>query len=282
MSKWDKEIAKVKKVRNETMPKEKINQESENLDEFTHLKKNINNKIKKIRLAISKKQEFIKKKDEHSRIIYTNNIINAIDSVYKDTEVLHSIQERDAKKCRADEKFRRLLINRDDIIRLIFNHIEECKMLNDGDYVDQKLYGNESNENKDTIIEMAFTGKIVNLPEIDSIPDLTAEEGFKMQDEKDIKINKLLDDMLNGMIDIKNIAENMKNQLETQDIIIEEITENVDKENEQLITLNTQLKKTLKRIRSPKKVCVDIILICMFLGLIGLIVKIIYDNTKSN
>eukprot|EP01091_Cochliopodium_minus_P019801 TRINITY_DN843_c0_g1_i1.p1 TRINITY_DN843_c0_g1~~TRINITY_DN843_c0_g1_i1.p1 ORF type:complete len:290 (-),score=90.10 TRINITY_DN843_c0_g1_i1:115-984(-) len=288
MSRWEGVIDQVTMIRDECLGKQKEDDKDSELDAFTRQKKKIGGKIKKIREVIGKRDNFIKSNMQIEAIKYSNIARIQIADVYEDAEHLKQIHEKDEqkhrKKAQEDEGFRQLLTNRSDIIRLTFAHIQECEMLES----QREQQAEKQSKQKRKLFELKERPKkqnnddnsygIVKLPDIDKIPDISVQEGFDKQDENDKKIDGLLDDVLKGVVDLKEYANTMSNRIEISNTMIDDISVNVDQANEQLRDINLQLKKTLKKIRSPKKICFDICLCLLFLGLIALIIKVIYDR----
>ena len=167
---------------------------------------------------------------------------------------------------------------------MTFAHIQECELLESQREKTEK----KNSKQRDRLFELKERPKnqtgdegsygIVKLPDIDKIPDISVQEGFDKQDQNDQRIDSLLDDVLRGVGDLKEYANQMSNKIEISTVMIDDIGVNVDQANENLKSINLQLKKTLKKLRSPKKLCFDICLCLLFLGLIALIIKVILDR----
>jgi len=93
-----------------------------------------------------------------------------------------------------------------------------------------------------------------------------ALENFK---KKDAELDAVISQIDEGLGNLKDKALVMGEQIDKQGILIKNLEDEVDKTNEQLVTANEKLKKILVQYRAPSKFCMDIILICILLGLGG-------------
>jgi len=289
MSRWDDTLERLTRVRDDCLgkPKDEENKDSL-LDDFTRQKKAIGKKIKKIREILKVRDNLLSQKLHEEVIKRSNTARIMISDVYADAEQLNEIHNKEKKKSQKkideDPGYKQLMANRTNIVKLIFTHIQECEMLEgqrervDDENLKFKLFELKAVRPKDQETNNGDYG-IVKLPDIEKMPDITVQEGFARQDANDLKIEQLLDQVLDGVIDLKELATAMGDHIETSSAIVEELNVNVKEANQQLIDVNLQLKKTLKKLRSPKKICFDICLIILFLGLIGLIVKVALDRS---
>ncbi|KAM0854084.1 hypothetical protein ACQ4PT_050650 [Festuca glaucescens] len=76
-----------------------------------------------------------------------------------------------------------------------------------------------------------------------------------------------LDFISEGLDTLKNLAEDMSEELDRQVPLMDEIDRKVDKANSELRKTNVRLKETVNQFRSTRNFTVDIILICVILGI---------------
>uniref|UniRef100_R7W0Z6 Syntaxin-71 n=1 Tax=Aegilops tauschii TaxID=37682 RepID=R7W0Z6_AEGTA len=76
-----------------------------------------------------------------------------------------------------------------------------------------------------------------------------------------------LDLISEGLNTLKNLAEDIGEELDRQVPIMDEIDRKVDKANTELRKTNVRLKEIVNQIRSTRNFTVDIILICIILGI---------------
>ncbi|KAJ0021372.1 hypothetical protein Pint_32199 [Pistacia integerrima] len=82
-----------------------------------------------------------------------------------------------------------------------------------------------------------------------------------------------LDIISEGLDTLKNLADDMNEELDRQVPLIDEIDTKVDKTTADLKNTNVRLKKTLHQVRSSRNVCIDIIFLCVLLGIVSYIYK---------
>jgi len=102
---------------------------------------------------------------------------------------------------------------------------------------------------------------------IAGIPDID-DPRFEVLRKNDEEIDVLLDDTLQGVRRLKQMAAEIGGEVEKSIVLIQEIKERADVTLGKLETVNGQLKKTIETARSPSNCCCDIILCCLILGII--------------
>ncbi|XP_065868189.1 syntaxin-72-like [Euphorbia lathyris] len=97
-----------------------------------------------------------------------------------------------------------------------------------------------------------------------------SEESSQFRQEYDarkIKQDEGLDVISEGLETLKHLAHDMNEELDRQVPLIDEIDTKVDKATSDLKNTNVRLKETLVQIRSSRNFCIDIILLCVILGI---------------
>ncbi|XP_017982959.1 PREDICTED: syntaxin-72 [Theobroma cacao] len=82
-----------------------------------------------------------------------------------------------------------------------------------------------------------------------------------------MKQDEGLDIISEGLNALKNIARDMNEELDRQVPLMDEIDTKVDKATSDIKRTNVRLKKTVTEIRSSRNFCIDIILLCVILGI---------------
>ncbi|GAB2272379.1 Syntaxin-71 [Dionaea muscipula] len=82
-----------------------------------------------------------------------------------------------------------------------------------------------------------------------------------------IKQEQGLDMIAEGLDTLKDMAGNMNEELDRQVPLMDEIDEKVDKATSELKSTNVRLKDTVTQLRSSRNFCIDIILLCIILGI---------------
>ncbi|PPD69302.1 hypothetical protein GOBAR_DD33823 [Gossypium barbadense] len=76
-----------------------------------------------------------------------------------------------------------------------------------------------------------------------------------------------LDVISEGLDTLKNLALDMNEEIDRQVPLMDEIETKVDKTTSDIRKNNVRLKKTITQIRSSRNFCIDIILLCIILGI---------------
>ncbi|GMY10376.1 syntaxin-71-like isoform X2 [Fagus crenata] len=75
-----------------------------------------------------------------------------------------------------------------------------------------------------------------------------------------------LDMISDGLDTLKNLAQDMNEELDRQVPLVDEIDAKADRVTSDMRNANMRLKKTLTQLRSSRNFCIDIILLCVILG----------------
>ncbi|KAL4183706.1 hypothetical protein AMTRI_Chr11g156450 [Amborella trichopoda] len=82
-----------------------------------------------------------------------------------------------------------------------------------------------------------------------------------------IKQDQGLDAIAEGLDTLKNMAHDLNEEVDRQVPLIDEIDTKVDRATSDLKNTNVRLKDTVTKLRSSRNFCVDIILLCIILGI---------------
>ncbi|XP_060668301.1 syntaxin-71 isoform X2 [Ziziphus jujuba] len=96
------------------------------------------------------------------------------------------------------------------------------------------------------------------------------EESSKFKQEYEIRKMKQeqgLDIISEGLDTLKNLAHDMNEELDRQVPLMDDIDTKVDRATADLKNTNVRLKETINRVRSSRNFCIDIILLCVILGI---------------
>ncbi|MCL7037893.1 hypothetical protein MKW94_011398, partial [Papaver nudicaule] len=99
--------------------------------------------------------------------------------------------------------------------------------------------------------------------------DSSAESNqFRREYEmRKIRQDQGLDVIAEGLDTLKNMASDMNEELDRPVPLADEIDSKVDRATSDLMNTNVRLKHTVNQLRSSRNFCIDIILLCIFLGL---------------
>ncbi|GBG91132.1 hypothetical protein CBR_g51934 [Chara braunii] len=87
---------------------------------------------------------------------------------------------------------------------------------------------------------------------------------FEMRKQKQ---DEGLEIVSQGLNTLKNMAEDIHQELENQEPLVDEMHNKVDKANAEMRTTNKRLKDTVTSLRSSRNFCIDIILLAVVLGI---------------
>ncbi|RLN17344.1 syntaxin-71-like [Panicum miliaceum] len=88
-----------------------------------------------------------------------------------------------------------------------------------------------------------------------------------------MKQDEGLDVIGEGLETLKNMASDMNEELDRQVPLMDEMDDKVDRANADLKNTNVRLKETVLQLRSSRNFCIDIILLCVILGIAAYLYK---------
>ncbi|GJN15155.1 hypothetical protein PR202_gb02048 [Eleusine coracana subsp. coracana] len=88
-----------------------------------------------------------------------------------------------------------------------------------------------------------------------------------------LKKDEGLDIIGEGLETLKNMASDMNEELDRQVPLMDEMDDKVDRANADLKNTNVRLKETVLQMRSSRNFCIDIILLCIILGIAAYLYK---------
>ncbi|XP_058082305.1 syntaxin-71 [Magnolia sinica] len=97
-----------------------------------------------------------------------------------------------------------------------------------------------------------------------------SEESSQFRQEyemRKIKQDQGLDVIAEGLDTLKNMAHDMNEEMDRQVPLMDEIDTKVDRATSDLKNTNVRLKETVNQLRSSRNFCIDIILLCVILGI---------------
>ncbi|XP_050229043.1 syntaxin-71-like [Mercurialis annua] len=95
-----------------------------------------------------------------------------------------------------------------------------------------------------------------------------ASSQFRQEYEmRRVKQDQGLDMISDGLDTLKNMAHDMNEEFDRQVPLMDEIDTKVDKATADLKNTNVRLKDTVNQLRSSRNFCIDIILLCVILGI---------------
>lgn len=262
-------------IKKECLPEDEKQDKGEKVDPFTEQKMKISSHIKKIRELIKERDEQEKENPGSTQVVkLASDVRRELASVQEEQEALKKIQstfrakyEKKKKRAKsADPQLEELLDKHDEVIDCIGQHIEECT----------KLEKRRAGISSSGYSALGGDGKVID-PTVTELPDVD-DPRFMMLKKQDEQIDVLVDDLGRNVKDLKNMSYDMKDLIKEQSAKLDDLETEVDKADARLVSMNEKVLEAVKQARGGSKVCVDIILIIIFLGLVGLIIKIVKNR----
>jgi len=255
-------MRKLKRIEDECAEKESLIQKDgggDKGDEFTRCTRKIAVDLMEARKMIKEREELEKSGGGSIHTVQLSaDIRKKIKEATAEAQHLEAVQKREKgkyeKKNKEVPEEERKIDNRDELVTLVCEHIREVEAFNNRKHGDGAYISGPSGSN----------------PTITELPDIPVE-GFQILKENDKKINNILDDMSGTLIELKEISLNMKTEVELQGVMLDKTTIKVDSNIEQLETLNMKMRKALESIRKGNRFIIDLILLCVVLGIGGYI-----------
>jgi len=261
-------MRKLKKIQDECVEKKSLIAEADDkADEFTRLRRKTAAELAEVRQMIKDRDELeLSTSGTRHTVESSHNIRSKIKSIKNDAATLDVLQKKERtkyeKKNKTNPEKEQQIENREELVGLVFSHIKEVESLNNRKHGDTS-FGSGSSENKDPTI--------TELPNID-------DEGFQLLRRNDAKIDAELDEISGHVGTLKEIALEMGKEANNQSIMLDNLDKKVDDVNDQLENLNTRMRKALESVRKGDRFIIDIILLCILLGIVGYI----YSMFKKN
>ncbi|KAH3758931.1 syntaxin of plants SYP7 [Pelomyxa schiedti] len=168
-------------------------------------------------------------------------------------------EKKKASKGKPDLELEDKFQLRGEAIQCAMDNLEECRNM------ERKRLGGPA------FIPGRNAAAPTSLPNID-------DPRFQELKRRDEEIDTVLDSIGNKVHALHGIAIEMNEVAHKQSDQIDKIADNVDDLNQQLISANKQMKEILEKLRSPDKFILDFILICVLLGVAGMVYTVIKDR----
>ncbi|KYR00032.1 hypothetical protein DLAC_03530 [Tieghemostelium lacteum] len=260
-------IRRVEKIQKECVDvqdKSKQLQQDGNSGKFTLLRRKIGIDIKSVK-------ELIKERDESEEVMagsvrtveLSHHIRSKIMEVKTDTGKLERMhqksQDRYTKKNKEDaEKSKKLELHKEEV-DLAKAHIQELELKNKKRGSDVSAF---------IPITTSNAGTIPVLPDID-------RDDFRELHKNDQIIDDYLGKISDGLQVTANIANEMNKTATRQGIMMDNLTTKTDKLEIKLENMNVRLTKMIKDIRKADRFLIDVVLICVLLGIGGFIYTLV-------
>jgi chromosome segregation ATPase len=254
-------------------------------DEFQYQILLTRNRINKIREDMDKRKENIKIHgyQNKERIMADHKILKSIEECEEDLKILQN-NKKAAKYSPEDLKNRNKTI---ELLRKNLNllrdeiHGEKANVSIDDEDKPQKIFGDYKDTDSDKISEKDIRVEMKDEDNKYDQRDLTDHEKQALEEFKknDQELDAILDRVIAGLADLEDKGKHLNQQIDRQNEMLKQTNKKVEKTQLKLRMQNNNLKEVLQKIRSTNKLCCDLCLVFLFLGLIGVIIAIL--NSKG-
>jgi len=252
-------LERIRELTDEKKAQQKL-VDDKDLDDFSRLRRDIARELRAVRTMIEARN---KDNDGVSKAERSAQIRNRLKAVKKDGQQLSTMQQVQEKKVMKKKKPKEELVEevklREETVELVFKHIKECEALEKHEYAGDEAF-----------LDLERDG---TSPLVTELPQIDSEEG-KIIAQNEVIINDLMDDISRDVSLLKDQAGAMNREAKKQVELIAHLEEKADDLNQAFDNINTRMKDYLKSIRSANKFITDIILICVILGIAGIIYSI--------
>lgn len=239
------------------------------LDEFTRLKRQLGKQLSDIRNMIAERDDLLSQftgSGGKQSVQLSSQIREALREVHALHERLKArvaVEERDARKERKNSLTEDELETHRQVVELIAKHIEECEALEKKRY--QSRVGGRGGAKTSAKGEIRRVAMETGLAPIEVDPELA--EGLQQLQRNDEKLDEQLDVIAKGVQRLKGIAVDQSNEVKLQGVMIDQISDNMDKATDHLNDANTRLKETLEKAGGATSIIVKVILLVLLLSI---------------
>lgn len=250
---------------------------AENYTEFQKSRLELNSLMKQCRDGIKERREMESSGEKGPQMAKMGaEIRGLIKSIKAERGQLQAILEKDRDKVKHGKKDAITpdqLEHNDSVAKLIDSHIAELEKREKEKHRPQ-LTANTVASNTRAIKR---TSADTNDDQIDDPLTLAKMEQIKRNDQAQ---DDILDQIGEGVAGLDALARDMQKELQVQGVIMDDIGVAMDKAEEKVKNVNRTMKDTLEKAGGASKFLIDAILFVLFLGVVGYIVKIVYDSSK--
>ncbi|KAJ3379180.1 hypothetical protein HDU84_006979 [Entophlyctis sp. JEL0112] len=260
-------MQRLQSIHDECVPEAKAALEAEKgLDEFTRLRKKIAAEVKTVRVALREREDLLCRVGTTPETAETSyRIRESIKELRRRADGMKKIVNKEAKKNYKDEEKLKRVAEHKEVLELTIAHIEELDSLekrrfNEGRAMDRADLMAGATTPVRGISGMSPTGYTGNYggnyekdPFSSELPDIDVEDDFKHMNEKNKAIDADLEVIGQGVQKLKELAQNMGNELDRQDDDLDEIQKAANNVLDHLDNVNLQMRKAVDGMMTGDK-----------------------------
>lgn len=245
-------------------------------DEFDKIRYEINQRISEIETHLVKREEF---QTMNPNDVLQKNILNdKIESGLAEVQTGLGSLELTLKAQKNKPKKYGDISHKEEMFRLMNERFQHLRNKHEGVPVDER-------KEKDNLTALQKLDIILEVRK--SAQQEGVEEREMYQEEKDAIDNfnrqiedqeKGLDELKKGVVQLKSNVKEIGKGIDNVGKAAKAVSKQAAQTEKKLETTNAKLKDLLSKIRSGDRICVDIVLICVCLGLIAVLYNIIKSN----
>lgn len=247
-------------------------------DEFKRLKSQIAAKLKDVRSKLKEREE-VHGKGTNKAVQISHAIRQQLKAARSDADKLVVLQRKEAAKSRGKVKASGEVENRQEVLELVFKHIEECELHERKRFAKNseariELFSGAAREIALAPVKRGAGPSSVSDTELLDIESET-QAGLLQLERKNVAIDQQLEVVAEGVSELRSIALNMRDEVKVQGAMVDEITHKVESASTHLNTINKKMKHTLAQTRSADRFILDFILLILLLAIVGYIISLV-------
>ncbi|KAJ3049467.1 hypothetical protein HK097_009546 [Rhizophlyctis rosea] len=249
------------------------------MDEFTRLKKKVHLDTKNVRKDLKEREQMLSlggTTTESAEKSYRIRI--AIRQLKEDYMRMSEIVQKETRKAaKKPPKDPEQLKARQEILQLCQQHIEELENLEKRKFNDAYMADRADLMSGASRQTHYASGKGKGADEAPDpftnteLPDIDVEDDLRKIADRNAEIDKDLDAIGIGVTHLKNIANEMGEELDRQNVALDDIEAGVDKALDHVDNLNIKMKKTLDGMMKGDRFMVNCVLMCILLALVAFV-----------
>jgi len=263
--------------------------EDPELDEFGRLKKKVARDIIEVRKSIQERDDLFAKQGgggTTATVTMSAKIRQQLSSVRAEASKMQQLQkdhEQRLERRGTGDKKGMLKANqeleeirsRGDVVDNVFKHVDECEAL------EKKRYSRPDSKD-DRASLMVGSGRAAiktpkNATETSLAPiDEDAAAGLAMLQRQDQQLDETLTTIGMGVQRLGKIAVDMQEEVKTQNVMISEIDEKVEKATTHLQGLNVKVKDALEKAGGLGRMLCVILLLIITISIFAVVVKVAF------